>query len=369
MRVYFEKPRTTVGWKGLINDPHLDDSFPHREGLSSRASCCCVSPNWGMPAGTEALDPIMPQYLSDLITWTRHRRAHHRIADSPRNGERPVDSGGLQERHRRRPWWQLTRCSRSRHPHQLPRHHTSTAASAMSARAATARPRRAARRRRPATTMPSDRRWRNGSWPAAGRRPPSSSIAVTAIPTKTPRRSRWCSRTASRRSCDGNRSIVGLMLESPFEGGQSIPKDLSKLEYGVSITDPCIDWETTENPAAGAGRARAGTRCPRGLRLRASSSYRHSSPRRMPSARPLACASPKTPKPSTTTPAATRTARRAAHARRCAAARPAASRFGAVPSPRRASRAPRHRGCRRKPPPLARRRPGRRAANPRRCPA
>jgi len=70
MRVYFEKPRTTVGWKGLINDPHLDDSFKIDEGLHIGRQLLCDLADMGLPLATEALDPISPQYLQDLISWS-----------------------------------------------------------------------------------------------------------------------------------------------------------------------------------------------------------------------------------------------------------------------------------------------------------
>ena len=70
MRVYFEKPRTTIGWKGFINDPHLDDSFRIDEGLLKARELLLELGDMGLMVGTEALDPITPQYLSDLVTWT-----------------------------------------------------------------------------------------------------------------------------------------------------------------------------------------------------------------------------------------------------------------------------------------------------------
>jgi len=70
MRVYFEKPRTTTGWKGLINDPHLDDSFDIEKASTSAAACFWTSPSSGLPTATEALDPISPQYLQDTISWS-----------------------------------------------------------------------------------------------------------------------------------------------------------------------------------------------------------------------------------------------------------------------------------------------------------
>src|SRR3989339_1402151 len=69
MRVYFEKPRTTIGWKGLINDPHMDDSFHIEEGLKQARTLLNQINQLGLAAGTEALDPITPQYLAELITW------------------------------------------------------------------------------------------------------------------------------------------------------------------------------------------------------------------------------------------------------------------------------------------------------------
>ena len=70
MRVYFEKPRTTVGWKGLINDPYMNDSFDIEEGIARARQLLLALAEMGLPAGTEALDPITPQYLGDLISWT-----------------------------------------------------------------------------------------------------------------------------------------------------------------------------------------------------------------------------------------------------------------------------------------------------------
>jgi 3-deoxy-7-phosphoheptulonate synthase len=70
MRVYFEKPRTTVGWKGLINDPDMDDSFHVEKGLLIARSLLLKIAELDLPAGTEALDPIIPQYISELITWS-----------------------------------------------------------------------------------------------------------------------------------------------------------------------------------------------------------------------------------------------------------------------------------------------------------
>ena len=82
MRVYFEKPRTTVGWKGLINDPHLNDSFDIEEGIQLGRKLLLDINEMGLPAGTEALDPVTPQYLSDLISWSAIEGQNHRISDT-----------------------------------------------------------------------------------------------------------------------------------------------------------------------------------------------------------------------------------------------------------------------------------------------
>lgn len=91
MRVYFEKPRTTVGWKGLINDPYLDDSFKIQDGLHIGRKLLLDLAEMGLPTATEALDPISPQYLQDLISWsaigarTTESQTHREMASaSPR---------------------------------------------------------------------------------------------------------------------------------------------------------------------------------------------------------------------------------------------------------------------------------------------
>ena len=100
MRVYFEKPRTTVGWKGLINDPHLDNSFKINEGLRTARELLLQINEMGLPAATEYLDMISPQYIADLISWVRSARARrNRRCTASRVGA--VLPGRLQERHRR----------------------------------------------------------------------------------------------------------------------------------------------------------------------------------------------------------------------------------------------------------------------------
>ena len=118
MRTYFEKPRTIVGWKGLINDPRLDGSFDVNEGLKLARKLLVDINEIGMPTATEFLDMVTGQYISDLITWGRHRRAHHRIPGAPRDGFGPLLPGWLQERQpTATPASPSMRCAPARHSH------------------------------------------------------------------------------------------------------------------------------------------------------------------------------------------------------------------------------------------------------------
>ncbi len=101
MRVYFEKPRTTVGWKGLINDPHMDDSCDIPAGLRIARTLLVQINRMGLAAGTETLDPITPQYIADLIAWSAIGARTTESPNSSRDGERPLDAGRFQKFHRR----------------------------------------------------------------------------------------------------------------------------------------------------------------------------------------------------------------------------------------------------------------------------
>ena len=103
MRVYFEKPRTTVGWKGLIYDPNLNDTYQIEDGLHRARQLLLEVAETGLYSATEFLDPIVPQYLSDLVTWAAIGGSHHREPDAPADGVGTVDAGRIQKRHRWRP--------------------------------------------------------------------------------------------------------------------------------------------------------------------------------------------------------------------------------------------------------------------------
>ena len=119
MRVYFEKPRTTVGWKGLINDPNLDGSFDIDDGLRIARGLLLDINNLGLPAGCEFLDMTTPQYIADLVSLGRHRRPHHREPGPPRARLRPLLPGRLQERHRRQRPIALDAVNSASQPHHF----------------------------------------------------------------------------------------------------------------------------------------------------------------------------------------------------------------------------------------------------------
>jgi len=248
MRVYFEKPRTTVGWKGLINDPDLDDSFHIEKGILLARELLLYVAELGLPAGTEALDPIMPQYLSELITWTAigarttESQTHREMASglSTPVGFKNGTDGALAA--------SINALQSVRHPH----HFLGITQQGQSAVFRT--------RGNPHAHIV----LRGGggrvnydavSIAVAERQLTAAGLPATIVVD--------CSHGNSNKDADlqplvaencvtqivdGNRSIVGLMLESHLQAGsQSIPKDLSKLVYGMSITDPCIDWDTTES--------------------------------------------------------------------------------------------------------------------------
>jgi 3-deoxy-7-phosphoheptulonate synthase len=248
MRVYFEKPRTTVGWKGLINDPDLDDSFHIEKGILLARELLLYVAEMGLAAGTEALDPIMPQYLSELITWTAigarttESQTHREMASglSTPVGFKNGTDGSLAA--------SINALQSVRHPHHF--------------LGITQQGQSAVFRTRGNQHAHIVLRGGGGrvnydavSIAVAERQLTSAGLAANIVVD--------CSHGNSNKDADlqplvaencvtqivdGNRSIVGLMLESHLKAGsQSISKDLTKLVYGMSITDPCIDWATTES--------------------------------------------------------------------------------------------------------------------------
>ncbi|HEY2682771.1 MAG TPA: 3-deoxy-7-phosphoheptulonate synthase [Steroidobacteraceae bacterium] len=248
MRVYFEKPRTTVGWKGLINDPDLDDSFQIEKGILLARELLLYISELGLPAGTEALDPIMPQYISELITWTAigarttESQTHREMASglSTPVGFKNGTDGSLAT--------SINALKSVRHPH----HFLGITQQGQSAVFRTRGNQHAhlvlrgggGRVNYDAVSIAlAERELSQAGLPAA--------IVVDCShgnSNKDPSVQPLVAENCVAQIVDGNKSIVGLMLESHLKAGsQPIPKDLSKLEYGMSITDPCIDWATTES--------------------------------------------------------------------------------------------------------------------------
>ena len=120
MRSYFEKPRTSVGWKGLINDPDLDESYHINKGLRLARQLLLDVNDLGLPTASEFLDTQIPQHIADLTSWVAHRRADDREPGPPRARVRPLDAGRVQERHRRQHPDRRRRRLAARSPHWFP---------------------------------------------------------------------------------------------------------------------------------------------------------------------------------------------------------------------------------------------------------
>jgi 3-deoxy-7-phosphoheptulonate synthase len=247
MRVYFEKPRTSTGWKGFINDPNMDDSFRVDQGMAKARELLLKINEMGLPAGTEALDPISPQYLADLVSWyaigarTTESQTHREMASglSAPVGFKNGTDGGLEvavnamisasAQHsflgiNNLGSIAIVRTAGNPHPHIVlrgggNRPNYDTVSVSLAEQALT--------KARLANNIVIDCSHANSF-----KRPEMQPLVLADCVNQIRL---------------GNRSIVGLMIESHLvAGNQSIPADLSQLTYGQSVTDACIDWETTE---------------------------------------------------------------------------------------------------------------------------
>lgn len=247
MRAYFEKPRTSMGWKGLINDPHLDDSFQIATGLQQARQLLLRLAELGLPVGTEALDPIVPQYLADLISWaaigarTTESQTHRELASglSMPVGVKNGTDGNLESA--------VHALVTMRNPHAF-------LGITQEGRCAVVRT-----RGNPHAHMV----LRGGNKPnydsvsialaeravlQAGLEPRFLVDCAHGNSAKDPQLQPLVAEDVVNQILDGNRSILGLMLESNLGwGAQKLLRNPDQLEYGVSITDPCIDWPTTQN--------------------------------------------------------------------------------------------------------------------------
>ncbi|NKB71148.1 MAG: 3-deoxy-7-phosphoheptulonate synthase [Candidatus Latescibacteria bacterium] len=247
MRAYFEKPRTVVGWKGLIHDPHLDGSEDMSAGMRMTRQLLAEIGDLGLPVGAEVLDPIAPQYLADLFAWASigartiasqtHRQmasglsmpvgfknttegCHQTAIQAMQAARQPHNFLGIDQegrtcvvRTRGNPWGHLI----LRGGEGGPNYDAASIAGAQEA-------------------------LRQGGLEAA--------LVVDcshANSGKRHQRQMAVLKSVLSQRVEGNRDLVGVMIESNLEAGrQDIPGDLRQLRYGVSVTDECVGWDTTE---------------------------------------------------------------------------------------------------------------------------
>lgn len=248
MRVYFEKPRTTVGWKGLINDPDMDDSFHIKKGLHKARELLLKLAEMGLPTATEALDPITPQYLSDLISWTAigarttESQTHREMASglSTPVGFKNGTDGGLAVAINA-----LHSASRAHHFLGI----NQLGQCAVFQTRGNAYGHVVLRGGGGKTNFDAASIEKCEQELAKNKLPPNICVDCShGNSNKDPANQTGVVEDCVEQIINGNLSIVSMMLESNLHwGNQSIPGDLSQLKYGVSVTDACIDWPATEN--------------------------------------------------------------------------------------------------------------------------
>ena len=247
MRIYFEKPRTTVGWKGLINDPRMDDSFHIEEGLHKARELLIWLADLGLPAATEALDPISPQYLADLFSWaaigarTTESQTHREMASglSMPVGFKNGTDGGLEVA--------INALQSVSHPHSFLGINQEGQVTVIQTRGNVC----GHIILRGGNNLPNYDSVHIALCEEALRKAGlKQSIMIDCShgnSNKQPELQLLVANDVSSQILEGNKSITGIMLESNIHAGnQSIPADLRQLAYGVSVTDACIDWESTE---------------------------------------------------------------------------------------------------------------------------
>jgi len=247
MRVYFEKPRTTVGWKGLINDPHMDGSFKMSKGIEMARRLLLDITALGLPAGTEFLDPITPQYLDDLVSWaaigarTTESQTHRQMASglSMPVGFKNATNGSLQVA--------LDAMESALSPHHFVGLDEEGRASVVHTRGNAFGHVILRGGADGSNYHPQDIANASGRLVKAGM---NAGLMVDCSHANSGKQfarqeAVWDSLIDQR--VGGTQAILGVMIESNlFEGKQSIPQDLSQLRHGVSVTDECIGWEKTQ---------------------------------------------------------------------------------------------------------------------------
>ena len=246
MRVYFEKPRTTVGWKGLINDPHMNDTFDIALGLRKARQILRDINNVGLPAATEMLEPITPQYIADLITLasigarTTESPTHRQMASglSMPVGFKNSTEGSLEVA--------INAMKAARAPHQFLGIDNAGKTCVMSTRG-NELGHLILRGGKNGPNYDAESVAEASRLLDAAKLPPRLVVDCShANSSKDYRRQTVVWNDVMQQRADGNDGIVGLMLESNLvEGQQSLGDDPSTLKYGVSITDGCISIEAT----------------------------------------------------------------------------------------------------------------------------
>ena len=246
MRVYFEKPRTTVGWKGMINDPDMNDSFDIEKGLRTARKLLLDLNEKGLPCATEALDPNTPQYVQDLISWsaigarTTESQTHREMSSGlscPVGFKNGTDGGmtvavnamqAVKEGHsflglsadgkvsiiksKGNPYAHVVLRGGNGKPN-----YDATAVEEVENALAQGKT--------------SNKIMIDSSHANSGKDPYLQPMVINNV---------------AEQIVNGNKSIIGMMIESHLKGGnQKLTEDLSQLEYGVSITDGCLDWDST----------------------------------------------------------------------------------------------------------------------------
>jgi 3-deoxy-7-phosphoheptulonate synthase len=247
MRVYFEKPRTTIGWKGLINDPHMNNSCEIEEGLRIARKLLLDINELGLPAATEFLDPIVPQYIDDLISWaaigarTTESQTHREMASglSMPVGFKNGTDGSLQIA--------IDAMSSSRTPHSFLGIDQDGYTSVIRTKGnpeghVVLRGGRTRTNYDPASIAEA------AAQLAKSKLPPVLMVDCShanSLKQHAKQEDVW--RSLIEQRATGTRAIIGAMVESYLsEGSQPVPKTPAELVYGVSVTDACINWETTE---------------------------------------------------------------------------------------------------------------------------
>ncbi|MBR0565254.1 3-deoxy-7-phosphoheptulonate synthase [Azoarcus sp. L1K30] len=247
MRVYFEKPRTSTGWKGFINDPYMNDSFRIDEGMEKARRFLLDVAEVGLPIATEALDPIAPQFYGDLISWTAigartsESQTHREMASglSTPVGFKNATDGDMDVA--------VNAIISAASPHSFLGVNAKGVSAILRTRG---------------------NKYGHAVLRGGGGRPNYDTVSISlaeqalakaklavnivvdcshANSWKKPELQPLVMKDVVHQVREGNQSVVGLMIESNIvAGNQPIPADLSQLKYGCSVTDACVGWETTE---------------------------------------------------------------------------------------------------------------------------